>query len=305
MLLAFAIVVFTVAVYMGLDAVTVRQKQVAGSLARARRYGGGSLRETELTRDVTNRLLAPTARKLAGLATALPMTQNPDEIRRRLIAAGLGHRLTPTSFLAIKGAGIVGSVFLGIGLASSGLLPVGNGLIFGLIGAALAFLLPDFVLGRLVRTRRGNMLIQLPEVLDLLTVSVEAGLGFDGALARITERSKGPLLEELSIVLHEMRIGESRIQALKNFAERLDMPETTAFARSIIQAEQLGMSLARILRAQAQDSRNKRQMWAEEKAMKAPIKMLFPTVIFIFPAMFIVILGPAMLQLVKLFKGAS
>ena len=168
----------------------------------------------------------------------------------------------------------------------------------------LAFLLPDFVLGRMVRTRRANMLVQLPEVLDLLTVSVEAGLGFDGALARITERSKGPLLEELSIVLHEMRIGESRIQALKNFAERLDMPETTSFARSIIQAEQLGMSLGRILRVQAPDSRKKRQMWAEEKAMKAPIKMLFPTVIFIFPAMFIVILGPAMLQLLKLFKGS-
>ncbi len=155
----------------------------------------------------------------------------------------------------------------------------------------------------MVRTRRANMLVQLPEVLDLLTVSVEAGLGFDGALARITERSKGPLLEELSIVLHEMRIGESRIQALKNFAERLDMPETTSFARSIIQAEQLGMALGRILRVQATDSRQKRQMWAEEKAMKAPIKMLFPTVLFIFPAMFIVILGPAMLQLLKLFKG--
>ena len=304
MLLAFAIVLFTIAVYMGLDAVTVRQKQIAGSLARARRYGGGaSIRESELTKDVTNRLLAPTVKRLADLVTALPMTQNPDLIRRRLIAAGLGHRLTPTSFLAIKGGGIVGSVFLGIFLASAGLLPVGNGLIFGIVGGALAFLLPDFVLGRMVRTRRANMLIQLPEVLDLLTVSVEAGLGFDGALARITERSKGPLLEELSIVLHEMRIGESRIQALKNFSERLDMPETTSFARSIIQAEQLGMALGRILRVQAADSRQKRQMWAEEKAMKAPIKMLFPTVIFIFPAMFIVILGPAMLQLLKLFKG--
>src|SRR4051812_6017043 len=303
MLLAFAIVLFTVSVYMGLDAITVRQKQIAGSLARARRYGGGSVRESELTKDVTNRLLAPTVKRLAGLVTALPMTQNPDLIRRRLIAAGLGHRLTPTHFLAIKGGGIVASVFFGIFLASAGLLPVGNGLIFGLVGGALAFLPPDFVVGRMVRTRRANMLVQLPEVLDLLTVSVEAGLGFDGALARITERSKGPLLEELSIVLHEMRIGESRIQALKNFAERLDMPETTSFARSIIQAEQLGMALGRILRVQASDSRQKRQMWAEEKAMKAPIKMLFPTVIFIFPAMFIVILGPAMLQLLKLFKG--
>ena len=302
MLLAFAIVLFTVSVYMGLDAITVRQKQIAGSLARARRYGGPSVRESELTKDVTNRLLAPTVKRLAALVTALPMTQNPDLIRRRLIAAGLGHRLTPTHFLAIKGGGIVASIFFGIVLASAGLLPVGNGLIFGIVGGALAFLLPDFVVGRMVRTRRANMLVQLPEVLDLLTVSVEAGLGFDGALARITERSKGPLLEELSIVLHEMRIGESRIQALKNFAERLDMPETTSFARSIIQAEQLGMALGRILRVQASDSRQKRQMWAEEKAMKAPIKMLFPTAVFIFPAMFIVALGPAMISLMQLFS---
>lgn len=303
MILAFAIVLFAIAVYMGLDAVTVRQKQIATSLARARRYGGSSTRESELTRDVTNRLIAPAAKKLAQFATALPMTQNPDEIRRKLISAGLGHRLTPTTFLAIKGAAIVGSAVFGVLLASSGLIPVGSGLIFGMIGAAIAFVAPDFVLGRMIRTRRQNMLVQLPEVLDLLCVSVEAGLGFDAAMARITDRATGPLLEELSIVLHEMRIGESRIQALKNFADRLDMPETTSFARSIIQAEQLGMSLARILKVQAQDSRQKRQMWAEEKAMKAPIKMLFPTVIFIFPAMFIVILGPAMLQLLRLFKG--
>jgi tight adherence protein C len=303
MLIVFAIVFFTVAVYMVLDAVTVRQKQIAGSLARARRYGGPVVRESELTRDVTNRLIAPMVRRFAALATKLPMTQSPDDIRRRLISAGLGHRLTPTTFLAIKGAGVAGSVFLGLLLAGSGLLPVGNGLIFALIGGGIAFIAPDFIVGRMIRTRRAGMLVQLPEVLDLLCVSVEAGLGFDAAMARITERSQGPLLEELSIVLHEMRIGESRVQALKNFSDRLDMAETTSFARSIIQAEQLGMSLARILKVQAQDSRQKRQMWAEEKAMKAPIKMLFPTVIFIFPAMFIVILGPAMLQLMKLFKG--
>jgi tight adherence protein C len=303
MLIALGIVLFTVAVYMVLDAVTVRQKQIAGSLARARRYGGPMVRESELTRDVTNRLIAPAVKRLAALATKLPMTQSPDDIRRRLISAGLGHRLTPTTFLAIKGAGVAGSAFLGLLLASTGLLPIGNGLLFAVIGAGIAFIAPDFVVGRMIRTRRQGMLVQLPEVLDLLCVSVEAGLGFDAAMARITERSQGPLLEELSIVLHEMRIGESRVQALKNFSDRLDMAETTSFARSIIQAEQLGMSLARILKVQAQDSRQKRQMWAEEKAMKAPIKMLFPTVIFIFPAMFIVILGPAMLQLMKLFKG--
>ena len=149
------------------------------------------------------------------------------------------------------------------------------------------------------------MLIQLPEVLDLLCVSVEAGLGFDGALARITERSKGPLLEELSIVLHEMRIGESRIQALKNFAERLDMPETTSL-RPLDHPGRAARHVARPhpARAGRRTAATSARCAAEEKAMKAPIKMLFPTVIFIFPAMFIVILGPAMLQLHEAVQGA-
>jgi tight adherence protein C len=103
-------------------------------------------------------------------------------------------------------------------------------------------------------------------------------------------------------MLQEMRIGESRTQALKSFAERLDLPETTSFSRSIIQADQLGISLGRILRVQAGDMRNRRQMAAEEKAMKAPVKMLFPTVLFIFPAMFVVVLGPAMLSLLEIFN---
>ena len=304
MLLAFAIVLFTVSVYMGLDAITVRQKQIAGSLARARRYGGVLVRESELTKDVTNRLLAPRSQRLAALVTALPMTQNPDLIRRRLIAAGLGHRLTPTHFLAIKGGGIVASIFFGIFLASAGLLPVGNGLIFGIVGGAL-----DLPAPRLRRSAAWCAPAARTCSSSCPRCSTCCRLGRGRPRLRRRPRAHhrahpGPAARGALDRLHEMRIGESRIQALKNFAERLDMPETTSFARSIIQAEQLGMALGRILRVQASDSRQKRQMWAEEKAMKAPIKMLFPTVIFIFPAMFIVILGPAMLQLLSCSRGS-
>ena len=141
----------------------------------------------------------------------------------------------------------------------------------------------------------------MPDALDLLAVCVEAGLGFDGAIAKLTEHMAGPLADELGLTLGEMRIGESRQDALKKFAARVATPEIAAFTRSIIQADQLGISLGRILRVQAADTRLRRQYAAEEQAMKAPIKMLFPTVLFIFPAMFIVILGPAMLQLAKVF----
>jgi tight adherence protein C len=132
-------------------------------------------------------------------------------------------------------------------------------------------------------------------------VSVEAGLGFDAAVGKISEHMEGPLAEEFGLCLSEMRIGESRQEALKRMAERVDAPELSAFVRAIIQADQLGTTLGRILRVQAADSRLRRQAAAEERAMKAPIKMLFPTVLFIFPAMFLVILGPAVLNIDQLF----
>jgi tight adherence protein C len=157
------------------------------------------------------------------------------------------------------------------------------------------------VVGMRARKRREELRAQLPDALDLLAVSVEAGLGFDGAIAKLTEHMEGALQEEFSLTLGEMRIGESRHDALKKLAERSGAPEVASFCRAIIQADQLGISLGRLLRVQATDARLKRQAAAEEKAMKSPIKMLFPTVIFIFPAMFIVILGPAMLNLMKIF----
>jgi tight adherence protein C len=135
-----------------------------------------------------------------------------------------------------------------------------------------------------------------------LAVSVEAGLGFDGAVAKLTEHMDGALVDEFAITMGEMRIGESRQVALKKMAERVPAPELAAFVRAVVQAEQLGISLGRILRVQAADSRLRRQAAAEEKAMKAPIKMLFPTVLFIFPAMFLVVLGPAVINILNILK---
>ncbi len=142
----------------------------------------------------------------------------------------------------------------------------------------------------------------MPDALDLLAVSVEAGLGFDGAVTELTEFMHGPLIDESGMTLAETRIGESRMVALKKMADRVDAAELSAFVRAVLQAEQLGISLGRILRVQAADSRLRRQAAAEEKAMKAPIKMLIPTVLFIFPAMFIVLLAPAVLNIVKVLK---
>src|ERR687888_286871 len=178
----------------------------------------------------------------------------------------------------------------------------GGVLFFSLALGGVGFIGPDFAVSAKARSRRETIRAELPDALDLMAVSVEAGMGFDGAISKLTEHMDGPLADEFALTLSEIRIGESRQDALKKLSDRTGTPELSSFVRSIIQADQLGISLGRILRVQATDSRLKRQAAAEEKAMKAPIKMLFPTVMFIFPAMFIVILGPAFLNLAKLFS---
>jgi tight adherence protein C len=135
-----------------------------------------------------------------------------------------------------------------------------------------------------VRDRQERVLAALPDALDLLAVSVEAGLGFDGAVAKLVDYMDGPLIDEFALTLNEMRVGESRNEALKRMSARVDVPELGAFIRAIVQADQLGTSIAGILRIQAADARTRRQFAAEEKAMNAPIKMLVPTAVFIFPA---------------------
>jgi tight adherence protein C len=298
-----ALVAFGLA-YVVLDTLTIRQKQTAVSLDRARNYGDRGFRESDLARTLGARVIAPSIRRLTRIGTRLPGAASPDELRRRLSAAGLDAKLTPANYLALKAALIFGTVLVGLFVAFTGVLPSALGLLIGLGGGAVMFIAPDYYLKIRTRRRLEDIIVAIPDMLDLLTVSVEAGLGFDAAVIKITEKSVGPLIEELKTVMHETRMGETRAGALKHLGERLDVPAINAFTRSIIQAEQLGISLARVLKVQAVDQRTKRQLAAEEKAMKAPIKMLFPTVLFIFPSMFIVVLGPAVLNIMKALGGS-
>ena len=216
-----------------------------------------------------------------------------------MMAAGM-RNTSPNGFIASQGIFALVAAFAGLllfGAVKPSAAPV-----FALLLGVLGFMGPGFVLGTRVRARQAAVASELPDALDLLSVSVEAGLGFDGAVQKLTEHMDGPLIEEFELALGEMRIGEGRQEALKKMAERSASSEMASFVRAIIQADQLGISLGRILRIQAADTRLKRQLLAEEKAMKAPIKMLFPTVGFIFPSMFIVILGPAFLNLAKIFQ---
>ena len=296
-----ALLSLAVSVYLVGDVVTLPGRERDRAVKRAATYGRHRVATTGLERlRFTERVVVPATGSLARLALKLNPRANQDAIAIRLMGAGMGRSLTPTTFLAMKGGGAVIGGIVGFSLGAG----VGGPLAGFLFAFGLGFggfIIPGFIVGMRGRKRREELRAQLPDALDLLAVSVEAGLGFDGAVAKLTEHMDGALAEEFSLTLGEMRIGESRHDALKKFAERASTPEVASFCRAIIQADQLGISLGRLLRVQATDARLKRQAAAEEKAMKSPIKMLFPTVIFIFPAMFIVILGPAMLNLMKLF----
>src|SRR5215204_4517212 len=298
---ALAFLALAVSAYLIGEVVTEPGRERDRAVRRAANYGRHRIQSTGIDRlRFTERILVPATGSLARLALKLNPRANLDVIAIRLLAAGMGRTVTPSAFLAMKGAGAVLGGIVGFicGTAIAGPMA---GFLFAFGLGFGGFIVPGFIVGMRGRKRREDIRTQLPDALDLLAVSVEAGLGFDGAVAKLTEHMDGALAEEFSLTLGEMRIGESRHDALKKLAERAATPEVASFCRAIIQADQLGISLGRLLRVQATDARLKRQAAAEEKAMKSPIKMLFPTVIFIFPAMFIVILGPAMLNLMKLF----
>jgi tight adherence protein C len=294
-----AALVLGIAVFLAGEVVTYPQRRRETSLRRASTYGRSrrDTRQQELA-GFHERVLGPAVKRLAGATLKLNPKTSVDAIGSKLIAAGLASRWSTQQFLAFK----TGLAIAGVAMAIMFGAVIGPlaGIMFVPMLAIVGFLMPDVVVTMSTRSRRDAIRRELPDALDLLAVSVEAGLGLDGAVTKLTEHMNGPLVDEFAMALGEMRIGESRHEALRNMAERVPSRELAAFVRSVIQADQLGISLGRILRVQAADSRLRRQATAEEKAMKAPIKMLFPTVLFIFPAMFIVILGPAFLTLGKL-----
>jgi tight adherence protein C len=300
LLLIIACACFAGSVYVLGQVATAPERDRRSLVRRAANYGAvraAAVREERLS--LRERIVLPAASRIAKAMLRLNRRESLELVQQRLLAAGLAS-VAPSSFLATKGMLAGGGAFFGL------VIWVGSGSAMGflmLIGfAGIGYMAPGFIVGARVRKRRDAVQAELPDALDLLAVSVEAGLGFDAAISKLVEHMHGPLIDEFGLALSEMRVGESRQDALKKLSARIDSPELGAFVRAIIQADQLGISLGRILRVQAVDSRLKRQTAAEEKAMKAPIKMLFPTVVFIFPAMFIVILGPAMLNLAKVFK---
>jgi tight adherence protein C len=297
MLLLLAVAMIGGAAYYFAEVASAPMRTRRNLVHRATNYG----RVREATKELPRfreRVLGPFMMKIGRLMLKVNPRASTDVVGKKLMAAGM-RKTSPNSFIATQGTFAVGG-FL-VGMLLFGALRPSAAPVFGLLFGVLGYLMPGMVLSNRVKRRQAEVASELPDALDLLSVSVEAGMGFDGAVQKLTEHMEGPLIEEFELALGEIRIGEGRQEALKKLAERSSSQEMSSFVRALIQADQLGISLGRILRIQAADTRLKRQLLAEEKAMKAPIKMLFPTVMFIFPSMFIVVLGPAFLNLSKIF----
>jgi len=271
-----------------MDPVQARLSQLGSMQAR-------TLEEIELQQPLFERTLRPMARRLSGVAQRFASPSKVSRTEKRLLMAGNPGDLRTIDFLGMKlvVAGITGGTVFAVFA-----LVLGNpafGFLGGIALAGIGFILPEIWLGRRIKKRQKMILLAVPDTLDLLTISVKAGLSFDGALAKVVEKTIGPLADEFHRSLAEIRVGKVRREALRDVVGRTEVPALSNFIAAIIQAEQLGVPIAKVLQVQSEQLRIERRQRAEEMAAKAPIKMLFPLVGCIFPSMFIVILGPAVI----------
>jgi tight adherence protein C len=248
-----------------------------------------------------DRVVSPVFGKSTDLGKRFTPVGYVESARKKLTHAGLRGPDELDKFLAIRALTIGAIPFVGIGMSFLPLATKDKLLMFLLVAFAL-FVLPDANLSKKVQLRQKRIRQALPDILDLLTISVEAGLGFEQAVDRITDAVPGPLSEEFNRMIGEMRAGANRADALNALETRTGVEEVKSFVMSMVQADTFGVSIGRVLRAQADEMRIKRRQLAQEQAQKAPVKMLLPMTFFIFPALFVVVLGPAMISIAQNFK---
>jgi tight adherence protein C len=254
---------------------------------------------TRLKEPIASRLLRPLAGFLGETIAGLVPRQRADRLRHRLLVAGVSAKVGPEEFVVMQGVGLGGGILLGllVGKASG---YTGFGLLrLAVLLAAMGAFAPVAWLRRKQDERQASIKRDLPDVLDLLAISVEAGVGFEGAVEVVTRHFDSPLATEFARTLQEMELGLPRREALQNLKRRTEVPELSNFVLILVQADALGMPIGRVLRTQAVEMRLKRRQWAREKAARLPVKILVPLTLFILPALFVVILGPAAMSIAQ------
>ncbi len=258
-----------------------------------------TIEEIELSLPITDRIFIPMLRGVGAFVTRLAPQSTLERTALQLKLAGSPRNMSAAEFWAIRGAATVVMGVLTFFIMNNFGAEPRQRLLYTLGGTALGFMLPQLWLRSVIDRRKQAIIKKLPDALDLMTICVDAGLTFDGAMDRVYSKWRDPLSMEFGRVIYEMQLGKSRRQALRDMVDRIDVADVTSFVASVLQADQLGVSIGKVLRIQSEQMRVRRRQRAEEKAQQAPIKMLFPLVFLIFPAMFIVLLGPAGFQVYR------
>lgn len=257
--------------------------------------------EGELDLPFSERVILPFLRKLASFAVRFTPGGATQAVEEKLETAGrpwnMGHR----EFVGIKVLSVMAGLVIGILILRLGSLTAGARMVGFIAFVVCGLALPDYLLESAIRKRQTAIRKVLADTLDLLTVCVGAGIGLDGAMQKVVEKLKSPFSDEISRALDQMRVGKLRTDALKEMAKRIKLPEVSAFVAAICQADQLGVSISRVLHVQCETLRNVRTQRARETAAKLPVKLLIPLVFFIFPAIFVVVIGPGVIQIIEAF----
>ena len=293
------VAIFLLVMAVGIGIYLARRQPSEEELLRQRimEYGDRekpvSLEELELSLPFTQRILVPIVGRGADLVTRLTPANMLESTRHKLELGGRPGNLGAAEFIAIRFVAAV--AFGGLSFFLFSRTAPQYRFMFPPLLVLLGFFMPVIWLGSKISSRQNEIVKALPDALDLLTICVEAGLGFDAAMSKITEKWDDVLAVEFGRVIQEIQLGKLRREALRDMADRMDVTDVTTFIAAVIQAEQLGVSMAKVLRIQSDQMRVRRRQRAEQKAHQAPIKMLFPMAFLIFPALFIVLLGPAVL----------
>ena len=264
-----------------------------------------TLTEVELSLPFFERAIRPALDRFGALVTKGVRSGSLEGLQEDLNLAGRPWGITASGFYLVRILSLL--LFGALGFAVSVLLtfdmpmwltgPAG--------GAVLGYLVPQMILKQRIKKRKKQILLAMPSALDLLTISVEAGLSFDAALARVADKYENPLTLEITQVLNEIRLGRPRVEALEDMTRRCRVEELSNFVQAVVQSEQLGVGIANVLRIQSEEIRRRRRQRAEEQGQKAPLKMLFPMVGCIFPTLFIVLLGPAVIEVAHTIGGGK
>lgn len=297
--LLFAALVLTFSI---MGVLTTERRAVARSVAAVQAMNAApTIIADELDRPFTERVIAPLGGRLVGIGRKITRADTATKIAHRLDIAGNPPAWDVNRIIGLKvlGLGVVG--VLGFLFALSRAYPLNKVLLIAAGFAAFGYVLPNLLLKNAGDKRESLIRNSLPDAIDLLTISVEAGLGFDAAVARVAKNTTGPLAQEFARLLQEMQLGIGRAEAMRAMGERTSLADLKSFCLAMVQADSLGIPIARVLRIQSHEMRTKRRQRAEEAAQKVPVKILFPVIFFILPTIFIVVIGPVFLGMGDLF----